>query len=68
MVPRASRWQETTDGHLMRIVYRPVKWKKPSESVPVCSGCGTPFRDKREKLGELVLFEADCLPKHITNS
>ncbi len=67
MVPRASAWQETTDGGLMRIVYCPTEWKKPSESVPVCSGCGTPFRKTHQELGDLVLFKADCLPKHITN-
>jgi len=65
-VPYAHPWQETTDGALMRIVYRPGEWKKlPVEFIPVCSGCGTPFREEERPLSDWVWFQADCMAKHI---
>lgn len=65
-VPHAYAWQETSDGGLMRIVYCPGEWKQmPVETVPVCSGCGTPFRKQERPLGDWVWFQANCVAKHI---
>lgn len=65
-IPYAGPWQETQDGTLLRFVYRPGEWKKlPVETVPVCSGCGTPFRKTEKQSGDLVWFEADCMGRHI---
>jgi hypothetical protein len=64
--PYAEPWQETQDGVLMRVIYRPGEWKKPPiEAVPVCAGCGTPFRQTEERIGGLAWFEADCMDRHI---
>jgi len=64
-MPSAYPWQETTDGGLMRFVYCPGEWKKlPVETIPVCSGCGTPFRSEERPLSDWVWFQADCLDKH----
>ena len=66
-MPYAHPWQETTDGSLMRIVYRPGEWRRaPVEGVPACSGCGTPFRKAERQVGDSVWFEADCMAKHVT--
>jgi hypothetical protein len=65
-VPFAYPWQETTDGGLMRIVYCPGEWKKlPVETIPVCSGCGTPFREGERPMGDWAWFQADCRANHI---
>ena len=66
ILPHAGPWQETVDGGLMRIVYHPAMWLKlPLEPIPVCSGCGTPFRRTEQQLGGLVVFEAACVRQHI---
>jgi len=68
-VPYAYPWQETTDGNLMHIVYRPGEWRRvPVEGVPVCSGCGSPFRQAGRQMGDSVWFEADCMAKHISDA
>jgi hypothetical protein len=64
--PYADSWQETQGGVLLRIIYRPGEWKKlPVETVPVCAGCGAPFRQTEDQIGDLAWFEADCMGKHI---
>lgn len=68
-VPYAGPWREMRDGSLMRLVYCPGEWKKlPVETLPICSGCGTPFRKTDERLGDMAWFEADCLRRHIQDS
>ena len=65
-VPYAGPWQETQDGTLLRIVYLPGEWKElPVETVPVCCGCGTPFRKWKKQLGDVAWFEADCMERHV---
>jgi hypothetical protein len=65
-IPYAEPWQETQEGVLMRVIYRPGEWKKPPvEAVTVCRGCGTPYRQTEERIGDLAWFEADCMDKHI---
>ena len=65
-VPFAYPWQATTDGGLMRIVYCPGEWEKlPVETIPVCSGCGTPFRQQELPMGDWVWLQADCRANHI---
>jgi hypothetical protein len=67
-MPFAHPWQETTDGGLMRIVYCPGEWKKlPVETIPVCSGCGTPFLKQERPSSDWVWLQADCMAKHITD-
>lgn len=64
-IPYAYPWQETTDGGLIRFVYCPGEWKQmPVETVPVCSGCGTPFRMQERPFRDWVWFRADCIDKH----
>jgi hypothetical protein len=64
-MPHAYPWQETNDGCLLRFVYCPGVWKKPPiETIPVCSGCGTPFRKTERPLSDWVFFQADCMEKH----
>lgn len=44
--PYAEAWQETQAGVLLRVIYHPGEWRRlPIETVPVCDGCGTPFRE-----------------------
>ncbi len=67
-MPHAYPWQETTDGGLMRILCCPGEWRKvPVENVPVCSGCGTPFRKTERPLSDWLWLEADCTAKHISD-
>jgi hypothetical protein len=50
----------------MRLVYCPGEWKKlPVETLPTCSGCGTPFRKTENQLGDAAWFEADCMKRHM---
>jgi hypothetical protein len=64
-MPYAYPWQETGDGTLLRFVYCPGEWKKlPIESIPACSGCGTPFRKTERPFSDWVFFQADCMEKH----
>lgn len=35
------------------------------ETVPVCAGRWTPFRETEKKCGDFVWFEADCVERHI---
>jgi hypothetical protein len=64
--PYAEPWQEAPDGILLRVIYRPGEWRRlPIETLPVCAGCGTPFRESESKCGDLVWFEADCMDRHI---
>jgi hypothetical protein len=64
-MPYAYPWQETNDGSRLRMVYCPGEWKKlPVETIPVCSGCGTPFRKSERLLSDWVYFRADCMEKH----
>jgi hypothetical protein len=52
----------------MRLVYCPGEWKKlPVETLPICSGCGMPFRKAENQLGDVAWFEADCMAKHISD-
>jgi hypothetical protein len=65
-VPYAEPWQETQGGVLLRHIYRPGEWKTlPTETVPVCPDCGTSFRQRKEQIGDLAWFEADCMDRHI---
>jgi hypothetical protein len=67
-MPHAFPWQEMTDGGLMRIIYCPGEWRKiPVENIPLCSGCGAPFRKTGNQTGGFVCFEADCVSKHISD-
>ena len=67
-MPYAHPWQEMKDGILMRIVYHPGEWHRvPVESVPVCSGCGTPFRKAERQVDDSVWFESDCVAKHVSD-
>jgi hypothetical protein len=34
-----------------------------AETIPVCSGCGTPFRKTERPLSDWVFFQADCMEK-----
>ena len=53
----------------MRLVYCPGEWKKlPVETLPVCSGCGTPFRKTENQLGDVAWFEADSMAEHISDT
>jgi hypothetical protein len=67
-IPYAYPWQETSDGGLMRFVYSPGEWKQlPVETMPVCSGCGAPFRQQERALSGWVWLEADCMARHISD-
>jgi hypothetical protein len=51
-VPRIGPWQDCGDS-LMRMVYRPGEWKRtPPENIPVCPGCGKPFRRADKQIGD----------------
>ena len=64
--PFAEPWQETQDGILLRVIYRPGEWRRfPIETLPVCGSCGTPFRESESKCGDFIWFEADCMDRHI---
>lgn len=66
-VPRIGPWQDCGEC-LMRIVYRPGEWMRiPVDDIPVCSGCGTPFRRTDPQIGDWAFFEADCMTRHATN-
>lgn len=65
-VPRMGPWQEYEDC-FMRIIYHPGEWIKiPPENIPVCPGCGTPFRRADKQIGDWAFFEADCMARHAT--
>ena len=65
-IPYATEWNDCGDV-LMRRVYLPTQWEKsPTAPVPICRGCGTPYR-KREDHPGFTIFEADCVAKHVSD-
>lgn len=65
--PGASPWYET-NGRFVRIIWRPIRHCRPGDPAPTCPGCGTEYRERvGAQLGfsDLVVFEANCLAKHI---
>src|SRR5215469_7055085 len=66
-IPHAREWNDCGDV-LMRYVYRPTQWEKsPTAPVPICQGCGTPYRRSEREFPGVILYEADCMAKHISD-
>ena|SRR5215472_5913344 len=64
-IPHATGWSNWGDK-LMRMVYHPIQWEKfPTAPVPVCRGCGTPYRKRETDFPGMILYEANCVAKHV---
>jgi hypothetical protein len=65
-IPRAYPWSEDKEGKLFRMLYIPHVWIPREEAVPICPGCGKPYRKATDYPNfHLVGYRADCMEKHI---
>src|SRR5215469_9973050 len=69
-MPYATGWSNWGDK-LMRMVYHPIHWEKsPNAPMPICRGCGTPYRKRETDFPGMILFEftskyAPSAPPHV---
>jgi len=67
MIPNATEWCDCGDM-LLRFVYIPTKSEKsPTAPVPICPGCGTPYRKTDRVFSSLYEYQADCVAKHVSD-